>query len=117
MASVYTRVPLASPGQTGLVVVLHKRKIVEKNNVNKKGKRPNPLSSVTSCLPNSFYYNNDYSIHMFNQKNMLMFCLFLVFLLKINGGGGGVGKMKYSSKKKKKIAVLKHGEQDISQTT
>lgn len=71
-----------------------------------------------SRLPNSFYYHNDYSIHVFNQKNMLMFCLFLFFLVKKIMGVEvevGWGRMKYWSKNN--LALLKHGEQDISQTT
>lgn len=65
-----------------------------------------------SSQPNILYYNNDYSIHMLNKKHanfLFSFCLFLKKKRKKKRRAN----LKYFSKK----YGLKHGEQDISQTT
>lgn len=62
-----------------------------------------------SSQPNILYYNNDYSIHMLNKKHANVFFHFGFSLKKREKKA----KLKYFSKK----YGLKHGEQDISQTT
>lgn len=60
-----------------------------------------------SSQPNILYYNNDYSIHILNKKHADFLSLSSFTIKK-------KAKLKYFSKKK---YGLKHGKQDISQTT
>lgn len=64
-----------------------------------------------SSQPNILYYNNDYSIHLLNKKHAVLFLFVLLFLSFSKKKKKA--KLKYSSKK----YGLKHGKQDISQTT
>lgn len=89
---------------------------MEKNNINKKkGKCPNPLLSFTTLVSQTFFIIIRFIVYIFSIKSMLIFFFFFfffnfslfVFFLKRRQ------KLKYFSKK----YDLKHGKQDISQTT
>lgn len=73
---------------------------MEKNNINKKkGKCPNPCFLYHSSQPHILYYNKLFSIHILDKKHADFF--FFFFYLKC-----------FSKK-----YYLKHGKQDIPQTT
>lgn len=55
---------------------------MEKNNINKKGKCPNPLLSFTTVVSQTFFIIIMIIVYIFSIKSMLMFCfVFFLFCL------------------------------------
>ena len=80
-ASIYTCLPLGPQSNGSGGHFTQEKQIVEKNNINKKGKCPNPLLSFTTVVSQTFFIIIMIIVYIFSIKSMLMFFFFNFFCL------------------------------------
>lgn len=85
-ASIYTCLPLGPQSNGSGGHFTQEKQIVEKNNINKKGKCPNPLPSFTTVVSQTFFIIIMIIVYICSIKSMLIFCFLFVFLKKKKKG-------------------------------